>query len=123
MLLRIDAMLELIDTYGPDGASGQPQHTHGLIPGVKIGQTITLAALNRKLSDVGLAQITPAELEAESWLHDPAGDEPKRYDHSWIGDNDGFPNLDGAYIFDLSLYLEVIETRPCTPADIAKAEG
>lgn len=118
MRLIID-VLELYTVYNDETGdwSGVSCHTEGTL-GFKSGSVMSLTQLNYTLTQIGHPPLTNEDADTNPWQeHDPESD-PGRFDYTFIGTSDGFPDKDGKYLYDISIWLHKIDPQPVTKAGL-----
>jgi hypothetical protein len=111
-------MIEVFEMWtaynGRGGWSNISNHTEGML-GVKNGTIMTLENLNKAIENVGHPPLTQANFDSGMW---DANEEIGRFDYNYIGDSDGFPDKDGKFLYDISIWLYEIEPRPITQTEL-----
>lgn len=115
-------IIEVFELYTPyDSTKGEWSttscHTEGML-GVKSGAVMSLESLNKAMQDVGHKPLSATTLADGTWTDHE--DEPGRFDYNYIGDSDGFPDEDGRFLYDISIWLYAIEPRPLTQTELLK---
>jgi hypothetical protein len=90
-------------------------HTEGML-GVKSGTVTTLENLNKAIQNVGHPPLTKENFDSGAWVANE--DDIGRFDYNYIGTSDGFPDKDGKYLYDISIWLYEIEPRPITQTEL-----
>lgn len=104
-------VFEMYTTYNDEKGdwSNISCHTEGML-GIKRGSIMSLDHLNKAISDVGHPPLNKESFASNLWTaHE---DDEGRFDYNYIGTSDGFPDKDGKYLYDISIWLYKVDPQP-----------